>query len=123
MRSPVAEVCARAVLPDVVAELGKRNALDVVELRTRRGEVGRRPSLDEKQTFVALVFRISTTDRGVAGRVGVRCETPDARETCIRKRDRSICRASGSVKPGSLNEMCLPWVELLRLDLEESGRV
>src|SRR5207245_819012 len=123
VRSLRAGVHTKAKLPDVIAELGERDALDLVELGARRGEVRRRPSLDQKQTFVVLVFRIPTTDQGTASRVGVRCEAPDAREARVRERDGRVGRAADSIEPGSLNEICLPWVELLRLDLEEPGWV
>src|SRR2546425_12807865 len=74
MRSKYTGVRARAVLPDVVTELGERDALHVVELGARRGEIGDgRAGLHEKQTFIVLVFRIPrTAERRVASRIGIR---------------------------------------------------
>src|SRR5439155_12172344 len=113
MRSKYAGVRARAVLPDVVAELGERDALHVMELGARRGEVShRRPRLHQQQTFVVLVFRIPrTTEHRIACRIGICRVATNAIEVRVWKRDRSICRASCSVEPGSLNEICLPWVK------------
>src|SRR5207253_10578445 len=61
-------------LAEVVSELGEMHPLDTLELCRSRGEVVRRAGLDEKQTLVVPVARV--TSRASRVRVGRRAGDP-----------------------------------------------
>src|SRR5207245_9038851 len=65
-----ARVGRGARLADVVAELGEREALDLFELRARRGVVRCRAGLREEQAFVALVAAVAREAGGIRVRRG-----------------------------------------------------